>query len=48
VAKLDRLTRSVRHFDDLRVWADEHGKTIASVASSTGCMPGVAGWSMPC
>jgi len=34
VAKLDRLTRSVRHFDDLRIWADEHGKTIASVAES--------------
>jgi DNA invertase Pin-like site-specific DNA recombinase len=26
VAKLDRLTRSVRHFDNLRIWADEHGK----------------------
>ena len=34
VAKLDRLTRSVRHFDDLRIWADKHGKTIASVAES--------------
>ncbi len=34
VAKLDRLTRSVRHFDDLRIWADEHGETIASVAES--------------
>ena len=34
IAKLDRLTRSVRHFDDLRIWADEHGKTIASVAES--------------
>jgi DNA invertase Pin-like site-specific DNA recombinase len=34
VAKLDRLTRSVRHFDDLRIWADDHGKTIASVAES--------------
>ena len=28
------LTRSLLHFDDLRIWADEHGKTIASVAES--------------
>lgn len=34
VTKLDRLTRSVRSFDDLRLWADEHGKTIISIAES--------------
>ena len=34
VAKLDRLTRSVRDFDDLRLWCDKHGKVIISVAES--------------
>lgn len=34
VAKLDRLTRSLRDFDDLRLWCDQHGKTIVSVAES--------------
>ncbi len=34
IAKLDRLTRSLRHFDDLRQWCDEHGKTLVSVAES--------------
>jgi hypothetical protein len=30
VAKLDQLTPFGAHFDDLRIWADGHGKTIAS------------------
>jgi site-specific DNA recombinase len=34
VAKLDRLSRSLRDFDDLRIWCDEHGKVIISVAES--------------
>jgi site-specific DNA recombinase len=34
VSKLDRLTRSLRDFDDLRMWCDEHGKTIISVSES--------------
>jgi DNA invertase Pin-like site-specific DNA recombinase len=34
VAKLDRLTRSLRDFDDLRIWCDAHGKTIISVSES--------------
>lgn len=34
VTKLDRLTRSVRDFDDLRVWCDEHNKVIISIAES--------------
>lgn len=34
VAKLDRLTRNLRHFDDLRMWCDAHGKTIVSVSES--------------
>jgi site-specific DNA recombinase len=34
VAKLDRLTRSLRHFDDFREWCDKHGKTIISVEES--------------
>jgi DNA invertase Pin-like site-specific DNA recombinase len=34
VAKLDRLTRSLRDFDDLRVWCDSHGKSIVSVSES--------------
>jgi site-specific DNA recombinase len=34
VTKLDRLTRSLRDFDDLRIWCDAHGKTIISVAES--------------
>jgi len=33
-AKMDRLTRSARHFDDLRQWCDDHSKTIVSVAES--------------
>ena len=34
VAKLDRLTRSLRDFDDLRMWCDQHGKTVISVSES--------------
>jgi site-specific DNA recombinase len=34
VAKLDRLTRSLRDFDDLRIWCDAQGKTIVSVSES--------------
>ena len=34
VVKLDRLTRSVRQFDDLRIWADEHDKVIISIAEA--------------
>lgn len=34
VTKLDRLTRSLRDFDDFRVWCDEHGKTIVSLSES--------------
>jgi site-specific DNA recombinase len=32
VAKLDRLTRSILHFQKLLNWCDEHGKTIVSVS----------------
>jgi len=32
VAKLDRLTRSLSHFDQFRQWCDDHGKTIVSVS----------------
>jgi Resolvase, N terminal domain/Recombinase zinc beta ribbon domain/Recombinase len=34
VTKLDRLTRSLRDFDDLRMWCDRHGKTIISITES--------------
>ena len=34
VAKLDRLTRSLTHFDEFRDWCDRHGKTIISVGES--------------
>jgi len=34
VPKLDRLTRSLRDFDDFRQWCDAHGKTIISIAES--------------
>jgi site-specific DNA recombinase len=34
VAKLDRLTRSLRDFDDFREWCDQHGKTFMSVSES--------------
>ncbi len=34
VTKLDRLTRSLRDFDDLRMWCDKHGKTIISITES--------------
>lgn len=34
VAKLDRLTRSLKHFNDFREWCDANGKTIVSVAES--------------
>lgn len=34
VPKLDRLTRNLRHFDDWREWADQHGKTLISVSES--------------
>jgi DNA invertase Pin-like site-specific DNA recombinase len=34
VHKLDRLTRSLRDFDDFRIWCDQHGKTIVSVSES--------------
>lgn len=34
VPKLDRLTRSLRDFDDTRLWCDQHGKTIVSIAES--------------
>jgi site-specific DNA recombinase len=34
VAKLDRLTRSLKHFDELIAWLDQHGKTLVSVSES--------------
>jgi site-specific DNA recombinase len=34
VAKLDRLTRSLSHFDQFRQWCDDNGKTIVSVSES--------------
>lgn len=34
VAKLDRLSRSMRDFDDFRVWCDQHGKKIVSVSEN--------------
>lgn len=34
VAKLDRLTRSLKHFDELVEWLDAHGKTLVSVSES--------------
>ena len=34
VAKLDRLTRSLRDFDEFREWCDRHGKTFMSVSES--------------
>lgn len=34
VAKLDRLTRSLRDFDDFRQWCDTHGKVIISISES--------------
>jgi site-specific DNA recombinase len=34
VAKLDRLSRSLMDFANLLAWAQDHGKTIASVAES--------------
>ena len=33
-AKLDRITRSTRDFDDLLKWCATHGKTLVSVAES--------------
>jgi site-specific DNA recombinase len=33
-AKLDRITRSTRDFDDLLKWCKMHGKTLVSVAES--------------
>jgi DNA invertase Pin-like site-specific DNA recombinase len=34
VAKLDRLTRSLSHFDQFRQWCEENKKTIVSVSES--------------
>lgn len=34
VAKVDRLTRSLRHFDDMVNWCDRNGKTLVSVSES--------------
>lgn len=34
VAKLDRLTRSLKHFDEIVAWLDRHGKTLVSVSES--------------
>ena len=34
VAKLDRLTRALTHFDQFRQWCDDNGKTIVSVSES--------------
>jgi DNA invertase Pin-like site-specific DNA recombinase len=34
VPKLDRLTRSLRDFDELVDWLDKHGKTLVSVSES--------------
>ena len=34
VAKLDRLTRSLRDFDEIVSWLDRHGKTLVSVSES--------------
>jgi site-specific DNA recombinase len=34
VAKLDRLTRSLKHFDDIISWLDRNGKTLVSVSES--------------
>jgi DNA invertase Pin-like site-specific DNA recombinase len=34
VPKLDRLTRSLRDFDELVEWLDKHGKTLVSVSES--------------
>ena len=34
VPKLDRLTRSLRDFDELVEWMDKHGKTLVSVSES--------------
>src|SRR4051812_29840097 len=34
VHKLDRLTRSLTHFDQFRQWCDDNGKTIVSVSES--------------
>jgi site-specific DNA recombinase len=34
VAKLDRLTRSLSHFDQFRQWCDDNRKTIVSVSES--------------
>ena len=34
VAKLDRLTRSLRDFDDIRKWCEAHGKVLVSVVES--------------
>ena len=34
VAKVDRLTRSLSHFDEMVEWLDKHGKTLVSVSES--------------
>src|SRR5260370_5477137 len=34
VSKLDRLTRSLKHFDEIVSWLDRHGKTLVSVSES--------------
>lgn len=34
IAKLDRLTRSLKHFDEMVSWLDRHGKTLVSVSES--------------
>ena len=34
IPKIDRLTRSLRHFDELIEWLDRNGKTLVSVSES--------------